>query len=426
MLNCDSKQLKIFLRKIDERFQWYNKETRDQIKRILLWRFWDNPTTPSECKKNVEDLLSIISQWNIWDYVMGILWLGEIRLSKVNNIVSKNYLEVPQFLNEVRSFIVENYKYFDMVVYRYQKSKNMLKYFAWNKELSMKITLNDIHDDTFKNERLAISSKNNEVITSNISSLDDIKWSLATIRLDIVNSQKPDEILESYVFSFPLKDDIDNKINISELNHEILQLKKIFNRGCLWTILKSKIENINSKYIDYLTNSFSKCYVLDLPKRHKYSVIYIDIDMFKEINDNFWHQKWDEVLIETVRLLKTCIRENDKLVRIWWDEFVILVQTNDEKDLNAITERINNTFLESKFVLDNWTDFIKIWLSMWKSVYENSKTLKQTIAEADIDMYNSKSAEGQVLRLRRQIELLPIETQGQLLFDINAKEVKLA
>ena len=63
---------------------------------------------------------------------------------------------------------------------------------------------------------------------------------------------------------------------------------------------------------------------------------------------------------------------------------------------------------------------------MWKSVYENSKTLKQIIAEADVDMYNSKSSEGQFLRLRRQIELLPIETQGQLLFDINAKEVKLS
>ena len=102
------------------------------------------------------------------------------------------------------------------------------------------------------------------------------------------------------------------------------------------------------------------------------------------------------------------------------------VKTNDENDINAIIDRINKIMQQTKIVLDSSNYSINIWLSMWKSVYENSKTLKQIIAEADVDMYNSKSSEGQVLRLRRQIELLPIETQGQLFCDIYTREEKLA
>ena len=41
---------------------------------------------------------------------------------------------------------------------------------------------------------------------------------------------------------------------------------------------------------------------------------------------------------------------------------------------------------QTKIVLDSSNYSINIWLSMWKSVYEQSKTLKQIIAEADVDM----------------------------------------
>ena len=65
-------------------------------------------------------------------------------------------------------------------------------------------------------------------------------------------------------------------------------------------------------------------------------LLMIDLDNFKEVNDNYGHLYDDKVLKMFASLLKNNIRENDTACRFGGDEFVILMQAIDSKGLNFI------------------------------------------------------------------------------------------
>lgn len=80
-------------------------------------------------------------------------------------------------------------------------------------------------------------------------------------------------------------------------------------------------------------------------KRNKqqFSVMYIDLDNFKLVNDSLGHQAGDELLVNVSRNLKKCIRDEDIIARIGGDEFVVVLSS--ETDSNAThhtVERLMN------------------------------------------------------------------------------------
>ena len=90
-------------------------------------------------------------------------------------------------------------------------------------------------------------------------------------------------------------------------------------------------------------------------KRHHEisSLIVIDIDFFKEINDTFGHVKGDEVLFKLANLLRTRLREGDSVFRIGGEEFAILLKTTNVADAVNLAEELrtqveNYTLLAQK------------------------------------------------------------------------------
>ena len=63
----------------------------------------------------------------------------------------------------------------------------------------------------------------------------------------------------------------------------------------------------------------------DLPAQQQFSLLLVDTDHFKNINDVFGHQKGDEVLISLSRMLEDCSRKDDYVFRWGGEEFVILL-----------------------------------------------------------------------------------------------------
>lgn len=82
------------------------------------------------------------------------------------------------------------------------------------------------------------------------------------------------------------------------------------------------------------TNSFTK--------KRTFSAIMLDINNFKKINDSFGHDIGDDALKATGKLLKSCIRVNDFLSRYGGDEFVLVLDIDNEKELESTINRINN------------------------------------------------------------------------------------
>ena len=83
--------------------------------------------------------------------------------------------------------------------------------------------------------------------------------------------------------------------------------------------------------------------------RQPVSLLFFDIDHFKEINDTFGHQTGDSVLRELVELVGTTIRSIDTLFRWGGEEFVILASSTDYREGAVFAERIRSKVEQHRF-----------------------------------------------------------------------------
>ncbi len=70
------------------------------------------------------------------------------------------------------------------------------------------------------------------------------------------------------------------------------------------------------------------------------SILMIDVNRFKDLNDTYGHMVGDDVLIETAKLLRDCVRETDVVARYGGDEFVILMPDTDTDSGVLVRQRI--------------------------------------------------------------------------------------
>jgi diguanylate cyclase (GGDEF)-like protein len=73
------------------------------------------------------------------------------------------------------------------------------------------------------------------------------------------------------------------------------------------------------------------------------SLIYFDLDNFKQINDSHGHQAGDNALLQFSTLLNSTFRDSDLIGRIGGDEFVVLMVNQNDTDQTAILQRLSNT-----------------------------------------------------------------------------------
>ncbi|HRR86856.1 MAG TPA: GGDEF domain-containing protein [Phycisphaerae bacterium] len=93
--------------------------------------------------------------------------------------------------------------------------------------------------------------------------------------------------------------------------------------------------------------------IFDTQKRagHDLSVILIDVDHFKEVNDTLGHKAGDELLVFVGELLRQCLREHDMAVRYGGDEFLLVLPSVTLSNAAAVAERTIRLFAQQAGVL---------------------------------------------------------------------------
>lgn len=122
-----------------------------------------------------------------------------------------------------------------------------------------------------------------------------------------------------------------------------------------------------------------------------FSVILLDVDAFKTINDQLGHMAGDHVLKEIAILASEHIRQNDLVVRWGGDEFVLLVH-NNLKHTWQVAERLRNQ-VASRNLLAEFSatgDMRPITISCGVVSYENGENLDQLMLRVDAALYESK------------------------------------
>jgi len=158
------------------------------------------------------------------------------------------------------------------------------------------------------------------------------------------------------------------------------------------------IQNHNI-YTDYLTgvnnrkklDSYLKERINLCNKEKSFSAILIDINNFKEINDNYGHKMGDDALETAAKLLKSCIRESDFIARYGGDEFCVVLDVSNKKDLEALVCRINKCLEEYNKC---GAHLYKLEFSMGYAVYDykTHKCVEEFLHQIDMLMYENKRA----------------------------------
>lgn len=121
----------------------------------------------------------------------------------------------------------------------------------------------------------------------------------------------------------------------------------------------------------------------------QFAVLFIDLDGFKNINDNYGHEVGDEVLTTVGNRLLQCVRKSDTVARMGGDEYtVILKNVEDKEDIKNLVEKIHKS-LQEVMQIDGVECFINssIGVALYPENGDDSETL---LRNADSLMYEIK------------------------------------
>jgi diguanylate cyclase (GGDEF)-like protein len=129
----------------------------------------------------------------------------------------------------------------------------------------------------------------------------------------------------------------------------------------------------------------------DLPERREldcpqYWLGVVDVDHFKMVNDRFGHLIGDEVLLLLARVMRSCLRQVDRLYRFGGEEFVVLLRCSGEADALAAFERVADAVRICRF-----PQVERITISIGFTDVRIGDTPSASVERADQSVYIAKS-----------------------------------
>jgi diguanylate cyclase (GGDEF)-like protein len=122
----------------------------------------------------------------------------------------------------------------------------------------------------------------------------------------------------------------------------------------------------------------------------KASLLFVDLDGLKLINDSFGHPAGDKALIQVARLLLGGVRKSDVVARIGGDEFAILLGHSDEDSARETARRLIDDIAGSQFTHGGQT--LPLSVAIGAGPIHGDDTPEAAIARADQEMYRHKAA----------------------------------
>lgn len=116
------------------------------------------------------------------------------------------------------------------------------------------------------------------------------------------------------------------------------------------------------------------------------SIIFLDIDNFREYNNVFGHQVGDQVLIRCANIIKSCIRESDKAYRFGGEEFIIILNRCNKNEAYKIAQSVVGKIRDER---DSSYPNITISAGV-ASMPEDSLTIENTIKASDFALLTAK------------------------------------
>ena len=184
-------------------------------------------------------------------------------------------------------------------------------------------------------------------------------------------------------------------------NEELLLLSAISNEiGIARFNTRLQEELLNQARLDSITSLINRRYFLESADQYyvrgkfnkaPLTVFMIDVDNFKQINDQFGHSAGDEALKAIASLVKGSIRPSDLIGRYGGDEFSVIVPDCDQKLAEIIINRLDEKFKSYSFSLNNERIQLSVSIGYAVANFDKDETLESLLNHSDLQMYKIKN-----------------------------------
>jgi diguanylate cyclase (GGDEF)-like protein len=197
------------------------------------------------------------------------------------------------------------------------------------------------------------------------------------IAVDIMRSGAQDYLVKGDITKELLNHSIKSAIQTCQLQD---QLQYLAHYDTLTGLINRAL------FLDRLQGAIDKCDRYD----NSCSVLYIDVDDFKQVNDTYGHYEGDEILKAVAERMKASCRNTDSPARLGGDEFAILLDCIDEEDTNKTAEKILRAVSQPIIVGDySLTISLSIGIAYYPKTAVNMQDL---LKQADEAMYQAKQS----------------------------------
>jgi diguanylate cyclase (GGDEF)-like protein/PAS domain S-box-containing protein len=182
------------------------------------------------------------------------------------------------------------------------------------------------------------------------------------------------------------------KVNVETYDHSKVYLLTFVD---ISDTMAKQLDLEYKSYHDPLTKAYNRVYFYecyesimrsDRFSNHHVAIAMIDIDHFKNVNDNYGHDVGDDVLKSLVRIIQENSRASDTLIRWGGEEFILLIPIKNEASFYKTLESLRKTIQNEKLPIVG-----NITVSIGGALHTQVKTIEDTIRQADKNLYSAKA-----------------------------------
>ena len=175
-----------------------------------------------------------------------------------------------------------------------------------------------------------------------------------------------------------------DRIRLAEKNDELQSANEVLSQLSITDGL-TKLHN-HRYFQDHLTREIKRVSRTNSPL----SLILLDIDDFKQLNDSYGHAAGDEVLISLASIMNESARESDLIARYGGEEFVILMPNTDLAGAVHLAEKIRMAVESTRLIIGDRMKPTDVTISLGVALFKGNR--REFFAEADRALYRAKAA----------------------------------